>query len=221
MLTASATIIENAIANKIFLKSKRSSWADPFFENIKTEIDAAIETHIGRDAAKQMRLATQVVYGIQNDAMLNLAEIKVQIEQDYSDNKIQKNEILTQLGFNSFYKKAQNKDQEALINLLFQFKTNLSATLQAEFVANGVAPVTITNILGYAETLKNANISQETFKGNRKEITDAAITDFNTIYSKVISIAKIASNFYKTNKVKQSLFSFSKVSKTINSMPSN
>ena len=31
MLTATATIIENAIANKTFLQSKRTTWADPFF----------------------------------------------------------------------------------------------------------------------------------------------------------------------------------------------
>ena len=31
MLTATATIIENAIANKAFLQSKRTTWADPFF----------------------------------------------------------------------------------------------------------------------------------------------------------------------------------------------
>lgn len=36
MLTAAATIIENAMENKAFLQSKRSTWADPFFDNLKS-----------------------------------------------------------------------------------------------------------------------------------------------------------------------------------------
>ena len=58
---------------------------------------------------------------------------------------------------------------------------------------------------------------KKTYKGTRKEITDEAITAFNQIYDQVISIAKIASNFYKTDKTKQQLFSFAKVSATLNS----
>ena len=64
---------------------------------------------------------------------------------------------------------------------------------------------------------KNAIINQETFNGTRKEITDEVIPVFNETYEKVISVVKIANNFYKTDKVKQQLFSFSKVSATLNS----
>lgn len=217
MLTAAATIIENAIANKSFLQSKRTSWADPFFENIKAEIETTTNTFLGKDAAQQMRLATQVVLTIQAQALIDLAEFKVQIDQDFKEAPVQKNEILTQLGFNSYYKLAQKKDQEGLINLLFQFKNNLSPALNTEIVSKGIAQATMNNIIGYAETLKTANISQETYKETRKEITNEAIIAFNQIYDKVISIAKIASNFYKTNKAKQQQFSFAKVAANLNS----
>jgi hypothetical protein len=216
MLTTAATIIENAIANKELLQAKRANWADPFFEDIKAEIVATTNTYLGKDAAQQMRQATQVVLTIQSQALIDLAEFKVQIDQDFKENPIKKNEILTQLGFNSYYKLVQKKDQEGLVNLLFQFKNNLSPALNTEIVSKGTAQATIDSINGYANTLNTANISQETYKETRKEITDEAITAFNLIYDKVISIAKIASNFYKTNKTKQQQFSFAKVAANIN-----
>ena len=221
MLTATATIIENAIANKTLLQSKRTTWADPFFDNLKTQIETITETYLGKDAAQQMRKATQIVIGIQSQALNDLAEFKVQIEQDFKDTPFQKTEILTQLGFTSYHKLAQKGDQEGLVNLLFQFKTNMTATLNTDIVAKGTAQATIDNIIGNANTLKEANITQETYKGTRKEITDEAITAFNLIYDQVISIAKIASNFYKTDKTKQQLFSFAKVTATLNSKQTN
>ena len=217
MLTATATIIENSIANKAFLQTKRSTWANPFFEDLKAEIENITNTYLGKDAAQQMRQSTQIVLGIQKQALIELAEFKVQVEQDFKSNPVQKTEILSQLGITTYYKMAQKGDQEGLVNLLFQFKTNLNPTLSAEIVAKGTSQNTLDNIVGYADVLKNANINQETFKGTRKEITDEAIKAFNEIYEKVISVAKIANNFYKTDKVKQQLFSFSKVSATLNS----
>ena len=135
MLTATATIIENAIANKAFLQSKRTTWADPFFEDLKTQIQNTTDTYLGKDAAQQMRQATQIVLAIQAQTLNDLAEFKVQIEQDFKSNPTQKTEILTQLGFKTYHKLAQKGDQEGLVNLLFQFKTNLNPTLNAEIVA--------------------------------------------------------------------------------------
>jgi hypothetical protein len=35
ILTATDTIIDNVIANKTFLQSKRTTWASPFFDELK------------------------------------------------------------------------------------------------------------------------------------------------------------------------------------------
>jgi hypothetical protein len=58
-----------------------------------------------------------------------------------------------------------------LVNLLFQFKTNFSPTLNTEIVTKGIAQATIDTIIGYANTLKEANISQETYKGDYYDLT--------------------------------------------------
>lgn len=217
MLITSATLVENGIANKTFLQTKRSTWANPFFEDLKAKIETTTVTYLGKDSAQQMRQSTQIVLGIQKQALVDLAEFKVQVEEDFRKNPIQKTEILTQLGFTTYHKISQKGDQEGLVNLLFQFKKNLNPTLNAEIVAKGTSQNTIDKIVDYAQVLKNANIDQETFKGTRKEITDEAIKAFNEIYDEVISFAKIANNFYKTDKVKQQLFSFAKVTANLNS----
>jgi len=38
MLLAIDTIIDSAIANKAFLQSKRSTWADPYFDDTKQKL---------------------------------------------------------------------------------------------------------------------------------------------------------------------------------------
>ena len=216
MLITAATINESAIKNKTFLQSKRANWADPFFEDFKAEIDQTIEDYLGADSAKQLRESTQIVLEIQANAIKDLAELKTQIEADFKSNPVQKTEILTTLGFNAHYKAVQSKDQEALISLLFQFKTNLTPNLRTKITDQGTAPATLDAIIAHAEQLKNANITQEGFKGTRKEITAEALTAFNTIYDKVINIAVISAKFYKDKPELKDQFSFTKVKNKLN-----
>jgi hypothetical protein len=216
MLIALSTIVQSAIVNKTFLQTKRSTWADPFFDDLVVEIDQIVQDFLGVDSAINLREATQVVVSIQAGAIVDLAEVKVQIVEDFKDTPIVQNEILIQLGFTAYHKDAQKGDQEALINLLFQFKTNLTPTLKAKIEAKGTPAATLDAIVAYADILKNANISQEGSKGTRKVITAEAINAFNAIYSKVISISKISTKFYKDNPAVQEQFSYNKVTKTIN-----
>lgn len=215
MLIASSTLIENAILNKTFLQTKRSNWTDAFYTAIQTQITTALEEHLGVDSAKQLRQSTQVLTSIQKQALKDLAEIKVQIVEDFKNDTIKQTEILTQLGFTTYHKEAQNGDQESLVQLLYKFKTNLTDALKTEIVAKGTAEAILTQTATYADTLKNADITQETFKGTKKEITTAGINAFNTIYDQVISIGKIATKFYKEEPIKRDLFSFSKINKTL------
>ena len=217
MMISIDTIIDAAIANKAFLQTKRSNWADPFFEDIKASIETTVQTHLGIDSMQSLRQSTQVVKTIQANALNDLAELKVQIVVDFEDQPTRQAEILNQLGFTTHYAAAQTKDQEALIDLLFQYKTNLTPALKAEIVDKGTAAATLDTIVTYADTLRAANVIQEGNKGSRKIITQNDITAFNDIYKKVIGIAKIATNFYKGNPAIKDQFSFNKVSKALNS----
>ena len=221
MLIASSTIIENAIANKTFLQTKRTNWTETFFTSLQTQISTALENHLGVDSAKQLRQSTQILLTIQKQALVDLAEVKIQIIEDFKNEAAQKTEILNQLGFTTYHKEAQNGDQEALVQLLYKFKTNLTPALKAQIVAKGTVQTILDQTATYADTLKNADINQETFKGTKKEITSAAVYAFNEIYDQVISVGKIAAKFYKDQPVKRDLFSFAKINKTLSATKTN
>lgn len=219
MLVSCSTIVESAIANKTFLQGKRTTWAGTFFEDLKTRIDNAVENYLGIDSAKQLRESTFTLTTIQKQAIKDLAEAKVQINEDFKKDKVKQQEVLTQLGFTAHHKEAQKGDQEALIQLLFKFKTNLTPALKTEITEKGTPAVLLETITTYAEQLKSADITQEGFKGTKKGITEEAVKEFNEIYDQVISIAKIANNFYKDQKNLKDLFSYNKVSKTLSASP--
>lgn len=216
MLITASVITESAIANKTFLVSKRANWADPFLPNLKAKIDLAVQTYLGADNAKSLRISTQALLGIEKNAIRDLAEFKVGIEVDYTADKIRQDEILNQLGFTTFHKQARKGDQEALIALLFQFKTNMIPNLQTEIVAKGTGVTLITNIISYANTLKTANVTQEGFKGTRKTATALAIKEFNACYNLVIGICKLSAKYYKDQPDLKAQFSYSKVLKGMN-----
>lgn len=216
MLITIDTIIDAAIANLDFLTSKRSTWKDPYLPNLKQAIDQAVQEHLGQDNAKALRNATQEVLAIQTPALKDLAEVKVQIESDFNDNPTLKKEILNTLGFTPFYSKTKTKDQEALISLLYQFKTNLTHDLKEQIVTKGTAEEQLDKITSYADDLKNKNVLQEGKKGSKKEITEEAIIAFNAVYNEAIAVAKISAKFFKDRPTIQEQFSYTKVKNNLN-----
>lgn len=212
MLTSVSTIIENAIKNKAALIAKRATWADPFFPNLKTRIDTVIQANLGVDSGKDLRQATQALVAVQKTAIDKLGLFKVQIEQDFKKTPIRRDEILNVLGFTSFYQDAyKNKSQDALIDLLYQFKKNMDAALKTEVTAKGTDAASITEIIGFADTLKNSNVSQETFKSNRPALSEQAINTFNDLYDDVIAVGKISSRFFLHDKPLKETFSYTKI----------
>lgn len=218
MLTTGSVIVESAIANQDKLVPRRNIWAAPYFDNFKKRIDDAFKNHLGIDSAKDLRQSTQVLLGIQKQALKDLAIIKIQVDEDFKRDPARRTEIFKQLGFTNYLKDAQRKDQEALINLLYMFQKNLPG-LRAEIEAKGTDKASLDTIVGYADTLKNANISQETFKGGKKIITAEAVTEFNEIYDDLISICKIAAKFFMDEPNLKDQFTYSKVLKALNFKP--
>ena len=216
MIITIDTIMDSAIANKTFLQSKRSNWADPFFQKIKEQIDTVVQQYLGQDSAKALRQATQVVKDIQAKALTELGEVKVQIDQDFKLIPTRRTEILKQLGFTDYYASARKKDQEGLIDLLYQFKNNLTPELKTEIADRGTAPASLETIVEFADLLKNANVTQEGNKGIKKEITEEGVQALNDIYNKVISIAVISAKFFQKEPTKKALFSYTKVSEALN-----
>ena len=219
MLTVAGTILEHSTTHKTFLVSKRANWTDPFMPDLETRIHNAFTNVLGFDNAQQMRNATIVVYGIQANALRDIAEFKVQVTEDFKTNKARRDDILNCLGFTAHLKDAQNNDQEALIELLYAFKQNMTTTLTNEITTAGTSATQINTIINYADQLKNSDVTQETMKGAKKVITQSGIKELNEIYNSVISVAKISAKFFKDDAAVKDKFSFTKTLKNLNKPP--
>ncbi len=219
MLLASSIIVDSAIAHVDFLMSKRATWTPEFFDALKVRIGTAITTYLGVDGAKALRTATGNVKSLFKTATDNLTTVKLAIEEDFKATPARRDEILTLLGFNAYWKRVVAKDQEGLISLLSHFKSNLSEALKTEISAKGTPASTLTDIADAAAPLTAANIAQEGLKGTKGEGSDEARAEFNGIYDAVITVCKLSYNFFKGNPTVQKQFSYSKVLSNMNHQP--
>lgn len=211
MLTASQTMVKHFKQHQADIEAMRATWADPFITDLEAKINNAISTYLGLDPKKDQRLATLTLLELQAKALKDLALFKVNIEADYATDTNRLNWLLTNLGFNAHHTAAQKGDQEALVQLLQQYKLNMTADLKTEITAKGTNEALIDGIIAQADPIQTANTEQETLKASSKELTDEAVKEFNEIYAQMMAIAKITAKLYKADKVKQQKFVFSKL----------
>ncbi|AWG25247.1 hypothetical protein [Flavobacterium kingsejongi] len=210
LLVASAIVLENAMTHKTTLQSRRSNWADPFFDDLLAEVDLAMQSLLGVDSAKNLRAATTEIRRLQEDSLRILALVKVQLDVDFKPDPLRRRALLKELGFGNL-RQARNGSQEALIQLLHQFRLTLTPALQQEIVAKGTAADLLETLGQNADALVAQNILQETHKGFRIAQTAERTAAFNALYEKIIGICKVAHAFFKGNRVVQQQFSFSKI----------
>lgn len=210
MLMASKTIAESFKNNIGELSATRTTWTAQYAKELVGRIDAAISGSLGIDAKKELRGATAALTSVEIPAKRDVSYFKLQVAEDFKNDPIRKDEILNNLGFTAYMRKGNNPGQSALIQLLYDFKANMTEGLRQEITGKGMNPSLIDNILGYADNYSQANTLQETLKGSTKNITKDVINTFNAIYGEIITICKIATSYYRYEPVKKEQFSFNK-----------
>jgi len=217
MLTALSVILKNAEDNITELTAENENWNPTLVNTLKARVDKDFKDILGIDPKKDQRAATATVKAIQAAALPLLSTVSLRMGVAIKD-ATRRTELLNQLGFAALAKKAQAKDQIALIELLAKFKTNLTAEVKAEITASkDIKATVIDSIMGYANTFSNENITQETYKSNSKNITAEGVTALNATYTAVVTeFAKLVQDFYKKKKsAKKDLFSFSAIKKAV------
>lgn len=179
MLTAAATIVENAIEKKDFLVSKRPAWADPFFPDLKARIEKAVTEILGTSNVTELRRRTLAVNGLRQKAAQKLSELKVQVKADFREDVSRSDQILTETGlmsggnFVKFYK----LNHQDFSKLLQQVKTGLTPEVRAEIEGKGTSAALIDELIENADAFFAANTAQETRKGVSKALTAKAERD--------------------------------------------
>ena len=211
MLTGSRIVAVNFKSNISELSTVRSNWTEEYANDLVSRISQTIETHLGIDAKKDLRDATSSLSSIQVAAKRDLSFFKTQIDDDFKAQAATRDEILNTLGFSKFLKAVQKDNQEALVQLLYAFKINMTDPLRNQITEKGLSANLIDKLIGYAATFSNANASQEGLKQTTKEISREVADVFNSIYDEVIGICKKASVYYQYDAAKKEQFTFSKV----------
>jgi len=211
MLLASKTIAESFRANISELSAIRSIWTDQYALELIARIDNAIAGTLGTDSRKDLRGATASLLSIQAPAKRDLAFVRLTINEEFKQTPARRDEILNTLGFTLYMRRGVNANQEEMVQLLYTFKNNLTDPLRQEIISTGINPALINNILGYAETYRQANVMQESLKSSTKDITDEVIATFNGIYHEIIGICKTGMKYYAFEPLKKERFNFAKV----------
>ena len=197
MVLTAATVIENAIANKAWLQSKREIWADPYFDTIMDQINAAIRAHLNEEDVAALRKANQQMTDILPGAIETVTAAKSQFNKQYKDNPVRKKDLLKQLGFKTYLKNIIGKNQKALVCFLHQFTTQLTPELKSELMADGITVEILDQICTLAESLADHSMMKNAPLG-MPETSMEALRDFNTIYNKAVHITRTIQKFYSS-----------------------
>lgn len=194
MLTAIAVIMGAATTNKTFLFSKRSNWNDAYFKSLNDEIKRVFKEVLGIDGLGDQVKASKQLYKAIDEVIPKLRSFKRAVEIDFEDDNREK-EILNLLGFR-LWDKVDNGSQEALAELLATFNMNMSTALKNEITTAGTDVAYITEIISYADVIRDKNIVQEGKKEDKKTVTEEGVKQLNKIYSDVMKVAKHSTNLY-------------------------
>ena len=216
MLLTSKSIVETFKLSLSELSSARTQWTKEYANKLSKKIDNAIDKYLGIDKDKELRTATATILSIQQPAIRDLSFLKKQLDFDFASDRPKLKEMIKDLGFERNLRRAQNSDQEALLDLLYTFEDNLSNSLKTEIVDKGTSVKLIDRILSYAEQIKQSNAIKTTNRNVSKKVTKEAEATLDEIYKEVIAICKIASAFFYHDSLKKEQFSFNKVFHNVN-----
>jgi hypothetical protein len=202
---------------KTFLLSKRSNWSAAYFKSLTDAIDAAFKDVLGIDNKKKQTTASKELYDAIDKVKPKLKSFRDQVIIDFDDDN-REAAILINLGFD-LWPKVQKDNQEALTELLAQFSKNMTTSLQTEIVGAGIDASYISEIIGYADIIKNKNVAQELSKKDKKTVTADGIKQLNKIYTDVMKVTKTATILYTeaADKLTVDKFNYNKTLATLTS----
>ena len=176
--------------NALFLR--RSSITNEYLDELQNKISDAFINILGNNNKQRLINSTHVLRSISKPARIDIVDFYKQIKFDLRKNPERLQQVLILFNFNNLYPNIRKGDQEAVIQLLNTIKANLSPDLKAELIALGTDENLINRLFMYADTLKNANVTQELAKIESKQYTQQDIAALNDIYDSIIFINSIA-----------------------------
>lgn len=202
-----STLFETHIAE---LAAVNTLWTPDFAREVKEEVDDLAGKYLGNNVRDKLFSITNSLIITIGNVKADLVTVRKNIEVDFKgtpDYDI----ILAELGLN--VKSVYNLTQPQLINQLSKFKKTLTPDYLIKITKGGMPPALPQRLAASLDTLIKLNNDQEEIKNTQKEATGKMLDDLNALHLKIMKICKLASDFYRKNAEKKSLFTFSRILK--------
>jgi hypothetical protein len=214
MLIAALTVADHFEQEKETFVNEMPAWSDPFIADFRATVELILTEYFGSSSREELQEQTNLVNELTEKAKDDLEMVKTQIERGFRNDLKEQQSIIQQLGFRAYWSKASRNNQSEMIGLLLTFSSHLDEAMRTKLEQHQVNPGRLTNIMGYADTLNQANITQESLKGSSKLDTKESISALNDAYAQAMDICAIGKSLFKHEPVKRELFVFSKLVKS-------
>lgn len=215
MLSACDIMAETALDNVTKIEKTNSALNAIYYGDLKSRIDAVLKEYFGINSGRELQNVTSSLEAHRLEMLHHLTLIRTQVDAGFEDARRRK-EILSDLGFNPWWKKAKrNNSQIALIALLEVFEKGCTDELADELTTHKVPDVSLAFVKDNIGQMYAINVRQEKMKHSRKAITDEAVGQFNSIYKETMSYARGLQITFKNDPILKPAFTFSTIVKQL------
>lgn len=217
-LTGAEVIVTHGITHQRFLAEQDTTLTPEWLHDFRQRITQTRNDVLGADNKSEQREATDKVISLQNAILPRLKSVMNIIENKFTDSEEEEaQEALNVLGYTPWWRRAsRSKSQTALVELLKEFKANLTPARRARLETKGANPAYIDDIFAYADSFDKQNIIQETRKGQSLLLTDEDILKVNAIHLDLRTVMSAGTNAARFNPSIRPLFNLSKIMDDIN-----
>jgi hypothetical protein len=181
LFVAAETIIHNFRAHKEKIVPQKIEMKDPYLKGFEKRADAALNTYLGTIWKKDLEVIGGQFRDMQSNALKHLLLFRIQLENNIQIERLQANLILSKLGYDTFWKSAEERNEIAFVQLLQEFRKGMNSLLKAELMDKRIYMQLIDNILSYADEAEKLYLLLESLRKSDVFFTDSNIRQFNSV----------------------------------------
>lgn len=214
MLTTCLVQTENFIPVQAALADRRKKITPQYLTDTRTLITDAIKNQLGLDPRTLVQELTGQLTTAQTSILGLLKSFYLDLRDAFAEapDKSRLSQLSAQLGLKDHYAAAQDRNQQALTELLARFcAATDTPALRTELEDTLEISATLINDLRAQREFYTLDATQEQGKSQTPAITDDTIRTFNAIYRRVQAIARLARDIFKANAAEADKYSFSHI----------
>lgn len=180
--------------------------------NFRGEVNNFMDNELGENSRLLLKDATSNVLNYYEKAEKWLGIVRQQVVNHFEGQEREK--IFDGLGYTAHWEAASHDSQSEMVMMLESYTLHLPKFMKL-LISKRIGEKLLLEPTLYRDKLKQSDTTQEYIKLTAPEMNDAKRQKLNDIYSRIISICKIAQLFYKDQPAIRDKFVFSKIAEAM------